>query len=65
MAARRWWRAALSSALGSLRQRHFDRKYGPTWHCVVGSDFKAYVTHESKNFIFFYVGKQAVLLYKA
>jgi len=33
---------------------HFDSKYGPTWHCVVGSDFRAYVTHESKHFIFFY-----------
>lgn len=35
-------------------QAHFDQKYGPTWHCVVGSDFKAFVTHESKHFIFFY-----------
>ncbi len=44
---------------------HFDFKYGPTWHCIVGSDFKAYVTHESKHFIFFYIGKTAVCLYKA
>ena len=43
---------------------HFDHKYGPTWHCVVGSDFKAFVTHESKHFIFFYIGKIAVCLYK-
>ena len=37
-------------------QAFFDKKYGPTWHCIVGSDFRAYVTHESKHFIFFYVG---------
>jgi dynein light chain LC8-type len=43
----------------------FDKKYGPTWHCIVGSDFRAYVTHESKHFIFFYVGKSAICLYKA
>lgn len=43
---------------------HFDYKYGPTWHCIVGSDFKAFVTHESKNFIFFYIGKTAICLYK-
>ena len=43
---------------------HFDQKYGPTWHCIVGSDFRAYVTHESKNFIFFYQGKTAICLYK-
>ena len=43
----------------------FDKKYGPTWHCVVGTDFRAWVTHESKHFIFFYVGKHAICLYRA
>ena len=43
---------------------HFDSKYGPTWHCIVGSDFRAFVTHESKHFIFFYIGKTAICLYK-
>ena len=27
----------------------FDEKYGPTWHCVVGSDFKLQCTHEAKH----------------
>lgn len=45
-------------------KRKFDKKYGPTWHCIVGSDFKAFVSHESKHFIFFYIGKSAILLYK-
>eukprot|EP00616_Rhizochromulina_sp_CCMP1243_P002131 CAMPEP_0118970686 /NCGR_PEP_ID=MMETSP1173-20130426/7523_1 /TAXON_ID=1034831 /ORGANISM="Rhizochromulina marina cf, Strain CCMP1243" /LENGTH=99 /DNA_ID=CAMNT_0006920069 /DNA_START=33 /DNA_END=332 /DNA_ORIENTATION=+ len=52
---------AISKAIKS----HFDGKYGPTWHCIVGSDFKAFVTHESKHFIFFYLGKTAICLYKA
>ena len=43
---------------------HFDTKYGPTWHCIVGSDFRAFVTHDSKHFIFFYIGKIAICLYK-
>lgn len=43
---------------------HFDNRYGPTWHCIVGSDFRAFVTHESKHFIFFYNGKTAICLYK-
>ena len=43
----------------------FDNKYGPTWHCIVGSDFKCYVSHESKYFIFFYIGKLAICLYRA
>ena len=43
----------------------FDNKYGPTWHVIVGSDFKAYVTHEAKTFFFFYIGKTAICIYKA
>ncbi|RKP22542.1 dynein light chain type 1-domain-containing protein, partial [Syncephalis pseudoplumigaleata] len=26
-------------------KREFDKKYGPTWHCVVGRNFGSYVTH--------------------
>mmetsp|Transcript_29174 Transcript_29174/g.43017 ORF Transcript_29174/g.43017 Transcript_29174/m.43017 type:complete len:101 (+) Transcript_29174:223-525(+) len=46
-------------------KRAFDAKYGPTWHVIVGSDFKAYGTHEAKTFFFFYVGKAAICMYKA
>tara|TARA_B110000971_G_C19852311_1_gene427715 strand:- start:550 stop:786 length:237 start_codon:yes stop_codon:yes gene_type:complete len=43
----------------------FDKKFGPTWHVIVGSDFKAFVTHEAKTFFFFYIGKTAICIYKA
>lgn len=33
------------------------RKYNPTWHCVVGRNFGSYVTHETKHFIYFYLGQ--------
>ncbi|GMI33136.1 hypothetical protein TrCOL_g9413 [Triparma columacea] len=46
-------------------KQFFDNKHGPTWHVIVGSDFKAHVTHEAKTFFFFYVGKTAICLYKA
>jgi len=45
-------------------KKDFDSKYGPTWHCVVGSNFGSYVTHETKHFIYFYLNKLAVLLFK-
>ena len=54
-------------------KRHFDHQYFPNWHCVVGigpfiiclgKNFCYYVSYEAKNFIFFYVGQIAVLLYK-
>jgi len=44
---------------------YFDDKFGPTWHCIVGGNFKAFVTHEAKTFLFFYSGKNAVLLFRA
>ena len=37
----------------------------PTWHCVVGRNFGSYVTHETKHFIYFYLGQIAVLLFKS
>lgn len=42
----------------------FDERYGPNWHCVVGKSFASFVSYESKNYIFFYEGAIAVLLYK-
>lgn len=32
-------------------KKEFDKKYNPTWHCVVGRNFGSYVTHESKYFV--------------
>ncbi|NXI74189.1 DYL1 protein, partial [Anseranas semipalmata] len=45
-------------------KREFDRKYSPTWHCVVGRDFSSCVTHETNHFIFVYLGHVAILLFK-
>ena len=45
-------------------KKEFDTKIGTTWHCVVGSSFGSYVTHESKYFIYFYINKVAILLFK-
>ncbi|CAG8444852.1 2568_t:CDS:2 [Funneliformis caledonium] len=28
-------------------KREFDKKYGTTWHCIVGRNFGSYVTHAS------------------
>jgi dynein light chain LC8-type len=43
-------------------KREFDKKHNPTWHCVVGRNFGALVVHESKHYIYFYLG---LLLWKA
>ena len=30
-------------------KKEFDKKYNPTWHCIVGRNFGSYVTHEVIN----------------
>lgn len=39
--------------------------YPGTWHVIVGRSFGAFVTHETKNYIYFYIGQLAVLCYKS
>ncbi|KAA3676987.1 dynein light chain LC8-type [Paragonimus westermani] len=46
-------------------KKEFDKRYNATWHCIVGRNFGSYVTHESKHFIYFYMDKFAVLLFKS
>ncbi|CAI9180599.1 unnamed protein product [Rangifer tarandus platyrhynchus] len=45
-------------------KKEFD-KYNPTWHCIVGRNFGSYVTHETKHFIYFYLGQVAILVFKS
>jgi dynein light chain LC8-type len=33
--------------------------------CIVGRNFGSYVTHETKHFIYFYLGQVAILLFKS
>lgn len=52
------------SSLADIK-KEFDKKYGPTWHVVVGRNFGSYVTHETKHFIYFYLGQVAILCFKS
>lgn len=36
---------AVEKDIASTIKKEFDRKYGPTWHVVVGKNFGSYVTH--------------------
>ncbi|XP_041475799.1 dynein light chain 1, cytoplasmic-like [Lytechinus variegatus] len=46
-------------------KKEFDKTHEPTWHCIVGRNFGSYVTHETKCFIYFYIGQKAFLLFKS
>ncbi|KAM5248095.1 dynein light chain 1, cytoplasmic-like [Ctenodactylus gundi] len=46
-------------------KKEFEKKYNPTWHCIVRRNFCCCVTHETKHFIYFYLGQRAILLFKS
>ncbi|VDM22758.1 unnamed protein product [Hydatigera taeniaeformis] len=56
---------AVEKDVAAAIKKKFDSEYGPTWHCIVGRNFGSYVTHETKNFIYFYMGQVAILLFKS
>ena len=51
--------------IATFIEKEFDRKFKPTWHCIIGRDFGSYVTHETRHFIYFYLGEVAIFLFKS
>lgn len=45
-------------------KQEFDKRFGTTWHVIVGRNFGSYVTHETRHFIYFYLGQIAFLIFK-
>ncbi|XP_068920907.1 dynein light chain 1, cytoplasmic-like [Petaurus breviceps papuanus] len=46
-------------------KKEFDKKYNPTWHCIVRRNFGSYMMPETKHFIYFYLGQVSILLFKS
>ncbi|KAH9818139.1 Dynein light chain, cytoplasmic [Teratosphaeria destructans] len=63
---RKQWTSIISrrSEIAHHIKRTFDERKGATWHCIVGRNFGSFVTHETKHFIYFYLGHCAILLFK-
>lgn len=57
------WQKEADGAVQKIKDV-FDSTYGPSWHVVVGKHFGSRVTHDSKNFVFFYLEDKAVLIFK-
>ena len=62
---RAWLEENYPKDIAAFIKKEFDKKYNPTWHCIVGRNFGSYVTHETKHFIYFYLGQVAILLFKS
>jgi len=54
-----------NTEIAGFIKKEFDRRYQPTWHCVVGKNFGGYVTHELTNYIYFYLDEICVMLWRS
>uniref|UniRef100_A0AC34F0Z0 Dynein light chain n=1 Tax=Panagrolaimus sp. ES5 TaxID=591445 RepID=A0AC34F0Z0_9BILA len=45
-------------------KQSFDKTFGGTWHCIVGTSFGANLTHLENSFLYFYVENFAVMIFK-
>ncbi|KAI5730169.1 hypothetical protein M8J76_010784 [Diaphorina citri] len=50
--------------IAAYLKNRFNRRYEPMWTCIVGTNFGAYVSYESRRFIYFYLGQTGVLLFR-
>ncbi|XP_074581142.1 uncharacterized protein LOC141837672 [Curcuma longa] len=53
-----------STEIAYFIKKEFDKAYGPGWQCIVGTDFGSFVTHHFGCFIYFTVGRLAILLFR-
>jgi dynein light chain 4 len=42
-----------------------DRKYGKSWHCIIGEGYGFCVNYEVKNLLYMYFNNLAILVFKA
>lgn len=45
VAIRAFTQFAIEREMAAYLKKEFDRKYGLTWHCIVGRNFGSFVTH--------------------
>ena len=44
-AVRAFEKYTVEKDIAAFMKKEFDKKYGATWHCIVGRNFGSYVTH--------------------
>ena len=46
-------------------KKEYEKKYAPSFHCIVGKDYGCFITHESGHFIYINVDRYGILLFKS
>ena len=55
----------IEKEISAYIKKDFDKRYSPTWHCIVGRNYGSFVTYESRYYINFHLGDIAILLFKS
>ena len=56
---------SIEREIAACIKKEMERRYVPgSWHCIVGRSFGSFVTHDTRNFIYFSMDHMAILLYK-
>lgn len=58
-------RFELERDMAYFLKREFDERFQPSWHCIVGRHFGSFVTHDGSGFLYFYIDKTAILLFRS
>jgi len=64
MAVDKFTQAKNYEASAQLIKTTMDKKFGASWHCVIGEGFGFDITYQSKNMVYVYYGQIGVLCYK-
>ncbi len=51
-------------AIAQWIKRELDKKYGHTWHVIVGRHFGSFVSHDDKNYLYFFISDLGFLVWK-
>ena len=50
--------------IAEMIKKEIDEHLGGTWHVFVGKSFGSFVTHETKNICYFFIGQVGFLIFK-
>jgi dynein light chain LC8-type len=56
---------AIEKDIATEMKKHFDVKYGQTWHCIVGKGFGCSIAYDTQFLLFFKADQHHVLLFKS
>jgi len=55
----------IEKEIAAYIKKEFDKRYSPTWHCIVGRNYGSFVTYEARYYVYYQLGEVAILLFKS